>query len=384
MIYLDNAATSFPKAPGIAKAVYNFLENVGANAGRSSHSSAQKASYIVYETREKLAALLNVKNSEDIIFTMNTTQALNTVILGFLEKGDTVLTSTMEHNSVMRPLQYLKKTRDIDIIQFQCNKFGFPVWKDFLQKIAQKPKLLITTGASNVTGSLFPFSRIAAAAKKQNVTYCLDAAQILGIFPIDIKNSGIDIVCFPGHKGLLGPAGTGGFYCNPNINLRPLTYGGTGSKSDSEIQPEFKPDKYESGTQNVAGLAGLNAALDFLFSVSIPKILERKSQITCYFIKKLQQIEELKLVSPTNIEKQLGVLSVISPQLSLSQITTELDKNDIATRLGLHCAPSAHKTIGTLNLGGTIRFSPGYFTTLKQIENTIKILKNIIRKLKYD
>jgi cysteine desulfurase family protein len=384
MIYLDNAATSYPKAPTVAKAVFDFLNDVGANAGRSSHKAAQKSSAIMFETREKLAAILGVSDSENISFTLNTTQALNTVMLGFLQAGDSVLTSTMEHNSVMRPLRYLEKNKSVKISQFQCDKLGFPVWDDFLTKIKKRPKLLICTAASNVIGTLFPFPKMATVAKQNKVTFCLDVAQIMGIYPFDLKNYDIDIVCFPGHKGLLGPTGTGGFYCNPKIELVPLTFGGTGSSSNLETQPELRPDKYESGTQNIASLAGLNDALDFLLTTSITKIRKHKVQISSYFIEKLQTIDELRLITSADLQQQVGVLSVTSPQLSLSRLTAELDRNEIATRMGLHCAPGAHKTIGTFEAGGTLRFSPGYFTTKEQIDETAKKLKKIIRKLRYD
>lgn len=384
MIYLDNAATSFPKAPGVAQAVFNFLDKIGANAGRSSHSSAVKASAILFETREKLVKLLGKEDSENISFTLNATQALNTVILGILTEGDSVLTSSMEHNAVMRPLRHLEKTRNIKISQFKCDKHGFPLWNDFLQKIQKKPKLLVSTAASNVIGSIFPIREMAAVAKKHKVIFCLDAAQVFGTYPLEKIATNIDIICFPGHKGLLGPTGTGGFYCDPKIQLSPLMFGGTGSRSELEIQPDFRPDKFESGTQNVASLAGLNAALDFLLTTSVNKIKKQKEDITAYFVEQLKTIDELVLVSPADLQKQIGILSVFSPNISLSYLTTQLDKYEIATRMGLHCAPAAHKTIGTFARGGTVRFSPGYFTSQWQIDETIRILKKIIRNRAYD
>jgi len=376
MIYLDNAATSFPKAPGVAQAVYDYLNIVGANAGRASYKNAREASGILFETRENLANLIGVKDDSCICFTSNATEALNTVILGAVKPGDRVLTSRMEHNSVMRPLRWLEATHNVKIIQFGLAANGEVDLDEFAEMLELSPDFVISTACSNVSGLIFPYQEMGRLAKESGAKYILDASQLIGMYPFKIDDN-MDAVCFPGHKGLLGPSGTGAFYVKDGFQFNPLMFGGTGSRSNEEFQPEFLPDKFESGTPNLAGLAGLNASLEFLLETGISKIRKHKLEIIEQLIKGLEKIDHIEIHSPKNLEKQIGVISITSEKMDISELTAILDKEDIAVRMGMHCAPSAHKEMGTFKLGGTVRLSPGYFTTSEEIERVLEVFGKI-------
>ncbi|MDO9578883.1 MAG: aminotransferase class V-fold PLP-dependent enzyme [Candidatus Cloacimonadales bacterium] len=378
MIYLDNAATSFPKAPGVPEAVFDFLKNVGANYGRSSHSAARKAGSIVFETRENLAQFFGMQDDSNIIFTANATEALNLAILGMVKPGEVVLTSSMEHNSVMRPLRYLEATGNVKILQFKSDKTGFPDLTDFEEQLKKSPCHLIFTACSNVNGVIFPFQQMALKAKETGANIILDASQIVGVLPFNFADSAFEVVCFPGHKSLLGPTGTGALLMKENTAIRPLKFGGTGSRSDLEFQPDFRPDKYESGTLNIAGLAGLNESLKFILKTGIENIRARKKIISDLLLKELSGISGINILSP--LGNQIGVISITSDEMNISDLTYELDKRDVAVRMGLHCAPAAHKTLGTFEQGGTVRFSPGYFTTEAEILEVVKIMREILPK----
>jgi cysteine desulfurase family protein len=376
MVYLDNAATSFPKAPGVAESVFDYLKTNGANAGRSSYKTAQIVSSVIFETRELLATLLHIDNSERIVFTNNATQALNTAIFGLAKRSSLILTSCMEHNSVMRPLRYLEAEKNCRLEFFKSDSFGFPDLEDFHRKVSQKPLFVITTACSNVTGAIFPYLQMAKIAKQYSVPFCLDAAQLVGDLPVDFSTNDIDIVCFSGHKGLLGPSGTGGIYINETIDLKPLFRGGTGSKSESETQPDFFPDKFESGTPNVAGIFGLKTALEFILQESIEKIFSKKQELFSYFYTELSELKAFDIFS--SLDNQIGILSVSPRFCNLTEFAQKLNENDIAVRMGLHCAPSAHKTIGAFSNGGTIRFSLGYFTEFEELNHVISVIKSLI------
>lgn len=378
MIYLDNAATSFPKAPGVPEAVFDFLKYIGANYGRSSHNAARKAGSIVFETRENLAQLFGMQDDSNIIFTSNATEALNLAILGMVNPGEVVLTSSMEHNSVMRPLRYLEETGKVKILQFKSDKTGFPDLADFEEQLKKSPRHLIFTACSNVNGVIFPFQQIALQAKESGVNIILDASQIAGVLPFNFEDSVFDVVCLPGHKSLLGPTGTGALLMKKNTAIRPLKFGGTGSSSDLELQPDFRPDKYESGTLNIAGLAGLNEALKFILKTGIENIRARKKIISDLLLKEFSSIFGIHIQSP--LENQIGVISITSDEMNISDLTYELDKRDVAVRMGLHCSPAAHKTLGTFERGGTVRFSPGYFTTETEILEVSRMMREILQK----
>ncbi len=376
MIYLDNAATSYPKAPGVAPAVAEFITSIGANAGRSSYRTAREASRIIYETRKLLAELLETSSEDRICFCLNTTQALNIAIKGLIKPGNTILTSPLEHNSVMRPLRWLESHQAVIIKQFRIKDYEID-WQYLEEQMNKKPDLLIFTAASNVNGYVLPYQEIARRARRRNIPVILDAAQIIGSLPV--KSDDYDVVCFPGHKGLLGPMGTGGLFVGKNVEIDSLIQGGTGSRSTEEFQPEELPDRLESGTPNIPGICGLKAGLEFILKTSLITIREKKRSITNYLLQELAAIEEINIHSQLSQEIQCGVVSITSRRWSISELAWELDKAEIASRMGLHCAPSAHKTIGTYNSGGTLRLSPGYFNTKEEIDQIISLLKELHR-----
>jgi cysteine desulfurase family protein len=378
MIYLDNAATSFPKAPGTAAAVSRFLNKVGANSGRSSHPQARESSSIIFNCREILADFFGNLNSDRIIFTSNATESLNIAILGMVMEGATVLTSSIEHNSVMRPLRFLEQTRGIKILKFRADRFGFPDLKDFHEKLKIKPDFLVFSAASNVTGVIVPFEEMSLTASREGIPVCVDGAQLAGSRKIDLTGTGIDLFAFSGHKGLLGPTGTGGLYIGEKADPAPIYFGGTGSRSSEELQPSFMPDKYESGTPNIAGIAGLLESVGYINKIGIKTITERENILSELLIKGLKEIDSLAIFSPLGEHEHTAAVSINSSRMSISELTLQLDRKEIAVRMGLHCSPATHRTIGTFEAGGTVRLSPGYFTTEKEIEKTINIIREIL------
>lgn len=378
MIYLDNAATSYPKAPGVAEAMAWHISNIAGNTGRSSYKGAVFNSTLIYETREKIAALLNCSDSSHIIFTNNATQALNMVILGSIQAGERILVSPLEHNSVMRPLSYLIQTKNIKVFTYKLNEDFEVDWDDFRSQLLDNNiSKVITTMSSNVTGTILPIKQMSQICASCKIPLILDAAQYAGYKKLDLDQIQASAVCFPGHKGLLGPSGTGILWLSEDFALNPLTFGGTGSKSESIQQPNFFPDKYESGTPNITGIYGLSVALDYMIKHGIDKIREQRKEIFGYLLTKIQEVEEAIIYGNQDLERQIGLLSFNLKNIPCSQVTYELDRNDIAVRMGLHCAPQAHSFIGTNNLGGTVRISPSTFTRVDEIDNTIKIIKEI-------
>lgn len=379
MIYLDNAATSFPKAPGVAEAIAWHINNIAGNAGRSSYKGAVRNSMMIFEARESMAELLNCSDSSNIVFTNNATHSLNMAILGSVKEGDKILVSPLEHNSVMRPLSYLQQNKKIEVFTYKMNKelevdlddFQFQLKHNRIDKV-------ITTICSNVTGTIFPIKRISEICAEHKIPLIVDAAQFVGYEELDISNLKLSALCFPGHKGLLGPSGTGVLWFDNDFEFQPLTFGGTGSRSESLFQPDFLPDKYESGTMNISGLYGLSKALDYLKKQSLAKIRGQRKEITVYLLRRLREIEEIIIYSNQDLDRQIGVISLNVKNIPCSEITRLLEKNDIAVRMGLHCSPQAHKFIETLELGGTVRISPSAFTSSEEIDITIKILKEII------
>ncbi len=379
MIYLDNAATSFPKAPGLGKAIANHIEHVAGNTGRSSYSGAIKNSLLIFETREKLAELLNANDSSRFIFTKNATEALNSAILGSVKKAEKILISPLEHNSVMRPLTYLQAKRNIEIHSFKLDKNFNIDWLDFEYQLENhKIDKVITTIASNVSGSILPVNKISNICQKYNIDLIIDASQYVGYMPFDTSTVKAKAICFPGHKGLLGPSGTGLLYIADDFIFEPLTFGGTGSKSESIKQPDFLPDKYESGTPNISGICGLSTALDYLLEQGLDKIRNKRKEIYLYLLEQIRNLEEVIIYSNQDLERQIGILSFNIENMTPSEVTYQLDKKDIAVRMGLHCAPLAHKFINTYDIGGNVRISPSSFTSKEEIDITIKTLKEII------
>lgn len=376
MIYLDNAATSFPKPESVYKKIDDCMRNYCANPGRSGHKMAMESARVVEETRDIIAKLFNIKNPMDVVYTFNATDSLNLAIKGFLNPGDHVIATTMEHNSVLRPIMELENI-GVEHTFVQADEEGKINPKDVESAIKDNTKLIAIIHASNVTGTLIDIEAIGNIAKKHNITYLVDASQSAGVYDIDVEKLNIDMLAMPGHKGLLGPQGTGILYVNNKIRLRSQREGGTGSKSEEIIQPDLYPDKYESGTHNTPGIAGLGAGVEFILETGIDNIRKHEEALSQYMIDEILKIDGVKLYGPKSAEDRAAVIAINIKDLDSGEVTFRLDREfGIATRSGIHCAPLAHKSIGTLKQGA-VRFSLGYFTTKEEVEEAIKAIKII-------
>ncbi|WP_050378861.1 aminotransferase class V-fold PLP-dependent enzyme [Gottschalkia purinilytica] len=380
MIYLDNAATTYPKPDEVYEAVMDSMKHYGANPGRSGHKLALQAGRIIYETRELIAKFFNIDDPMNVVFTYNATDALNLAIKGVLNSGDHVITSSMEHNSILRPLKALEKI-GVETTIVECDEDGNINLEDIEKSIRPNTKLIVTTHASNVTGTIFPIKHIGQIAKENDIIYIVDAAQTAGVYDIDVKDMNIDILVFPGHKSLLGPQGIGGLCIREGLEIRSIREGGTGSSSESLIQPDMLPDKFESGTPNTPGIAGLYAGIKYILDRGIENIRKHEQHLTEYFISELKKIEEVKIYGPCDVKKHAPVVSINIGEEDSSEIAYVLDNvYDIGVRPGIHCAPLAHKTIGTFEQG-TVRFSIGPFTTKEDIDKTIEAIKQIVDEI---
>lgn len=377
-IYFDNASTSWPKAPGVGACMCKYIEEVGCNTGRGGYQKAYEVSAVVYDARENIRCLFNGNNSKNVVFTANVTQAINTVIKGYLKQGDHVLVSGLEHNAVIRPLEHLKSIGiSYDILP--CDIFGNLEIKSLQKKIKKETKAVVMTHGSNVCGAVLPIREVGAFCKEKGIAFIIDAAQTAGIIPIDMETDNIDALCFTGHKGLRGPQGIGGIVFSEKMTalVAPFIEGGTGSVSDSMTMPVFMPDRFEAGTLNLAGIYGLNTALNYLEEVDVEALLSKENQLTAAFIEGIKNIDMLKLIGSDSIENRCPVVSVTCERCDLSEIAFELDRDyGIMTRVGLHCAPIAHRTLGTYP-NGTLRFSFSPSNTFEEIERTLSALKQI-------
>ena len=383
-IYLDNAATSWPKPPAVVAAVVRYLEQVGANPGRSGHSLSIDAGRMVDSARESVSELFHVRNPLQIVFGANCTEALNLALCGWLRPGDHVITSSMEHNSVMRPLRQLE-TEGVALTVVPCGPDG--TLDSALIEAAIRPNttLIAISHASNVVGTLLPVAEIGQIARKHGLLLLVDAASTAGAIPIDIEADHIDLLAFAGHKSLLGPTGTGGLVIGERVDisrLRPLKRGGTGSRSEAEMQPEFLPDKFESGTLNVMGLAGLDAGVRWLLEQGVGSMRAHHQQITQSLIDGLREIVGVQVYGTLDAIKQVSTLSFTIDGVSPSEAGFYLDDEfNIQCRVGLHCAPAAHRTIGTF-ADGTIRFAPGVFTSGDDVALALDAVRQIARRAK--
>ncbi len=376
MIYLDNAATSFPKPSEVVEAVGRVLRNVPGSPGRSGHKGAIEASRIIFEARHVLASFLGVRNTSHIIFTSGATESLNIVLFGLLQPGDRVVATSMEHNSVARPLEYLKRERKIEVLYSPCNREGsldLDVFKKLLHEFS--PKLICIPLVSNVTGTIQPLPEIVAL--KGHSYLLVDAAQAVGHLPFNVE--GIDFLAFSGHKGLFGPGGTGVLYIAEGLEtkLRPFKIGGTGSRSELLEVPEFVPDRFESGTPNLPGIAGLTAGVEFIERIGLAKIRRHETALTEIFLDALKGHPKIEFYGPQERLLATGIVSLNVKGLAPSEVAQRLDKEfGIAVRPGLQCAPLAHKTLGTFPQG-TVRFSFGYFNRLAEVESATQALLKI-------
>ena len=378
MIYFDNGATTFPKPKSVVNAVNYAITKIGANPGRGGHNMAMKASEVLFECRNNAATLFNIDNSENIIITNNCTTALNTVIKGILKSGDHAVISSYEHNAVVRPLEFLKN-RGVEYSIAQVDYADNEKTVDnFRKAFKENTRLVICTHASNVFGIRLPIERIAALCKLNGILFCVDAAQTAGLIPIYLKNSDIDYLCTAGHKGLYGPMGTGLLIINSKVIPESLIQGGTGSLSAQVNQPEILPDKFESGTCNLPGICGLLKGIEFIEKTGIQKIHNHEFMLLELLYSKLKCIKNVKLYTPKpEINYNAPLLSFNIGDMPSEQVAEILDKKyNIAVRAGLHCAPTAHKKLGT-ETQGTVRISLSYFNTTSHINSVSNAVKNI-------
>lgn len=378
MVYLDNAATSYPKPEEVYVEMDTFMRKLCANPGRSSHEMARASAAVVMRARENIAKLFNIENPLRIGFTCNATMALNMAIHGVLKKGDHVITTAMDHNSVLRPLYELKKKGIIDYtVIFPKNQFGAIDASSFTRAVRTNTKLIVTTLSSNVTGLVLPYREIGEIAKKRGILYLLDCSQGAGMLPIDVKNMNISMLAFPGHKGLMGPQGTGGLYVNEAVALRPIIQGGTGSRSFETVQPEFMPDIIESGTLNTPGLAGLSAGVEFIIKTGTDAIYKKKKSLLERLYEGLAANKRIRMYSTIEGYLNSGIIALLIDELDSSEAANLLDSRyHIAVRPGFHCAPLAHKALGTEKTG-LVRLSLGYFNTPDEIQYAIKSINEI-------
>ncbi len=380
MIYFDNAATSFPKPQIVYDEIMDSMMNYGANPGRSGHKLALKASRGIFAARSNIGRLFNLKNPLDIAFTFNCTESLNIAIKGILKAGDHVITTSMEHNSVLRPIKYLEKMGVENTIIWGDSK-GRINPKDIEDNIKKNTKLIVTTHISNLTGTIMDINAIGEISKKHGIIYLVDGAQSAGVYDIDPNAMNIDMIAFPGHKGLLGPQGTGGLYIREGLEIIETFQGGTGSISHLLTQPEDMPDKFEAGTANTSGIIGLGAGVKYIMDLGIENIRNREIELTQHFMDEARKIDGIKIYGPDKIIEHAPVVTLNIKDADSSEVSYILNEEyDIGVRPGLHCAPLAHKTIGTFEQGA-VRFSFGYENTHEEIEFAIGALRQIARKI---
>ena len=374
MIYLDNAATSFPKPSKVYEEVMNCMKTYCANPGRGSHNMSIKSALKVMEARDLISEMFNIRNPFNIVFTSNATEALNIAIKGLLKRGDHVISTVIEHNSVLRPLNVMAKS-GIEVTLISTDKAGFINPLDIKDEIKLNTKAIIINHGSNVLGSIQDINRIGKIAKKYGIVFIVDASQSAGSISIDVERDNIDLLAFPGHKGLLGPQGTGALYIKEGIELQSLKEGGTGSSSNSMEQPYELPDRFESGTINTPGIAGLCEGLKFIKKIGIENIYKEEMQLTDQLIRELKKLDFIKIYGSTSLSNRGSVLSINIEGIDAAIVGEELNDADIAVRTGYHCAALIHKVIGT-EYRGTVRISPGCFNTAKDID---EVIKNIIK-----
>lgn len=374
--YMDNAATSFPKPEVVYEAMDHFNRNMGGNPGRGSNHQTLEASSVVMEARDHLADLFNIQDSLQIAFTSNVTEAINMALKGLLKSGDHVITTSLEHNAVARPL-YLMSQQGIEWTRVSCTPCGELDPEEIRRSIRPNTRLICMLHASNVMGSIMPIREAGKIAREHGVLFMVDAAQTAGVLPIDVEDDGIDILCFTGHKALLGPQGTGGIYIRPGFTLQTVKEGGTGSSSEDLEHPFFMPDHLEAGTLNTPGIAGLLAGVRFIEQEGLATIRDHEKRLSKLLMEGLLDIPGIKLYGPGNADKQTAVIAFNVQGMDCGEVSLQLDYDyNIVTRAGLHCAPLAHTTLGTLE-EGACRLSWGYFSTKEEIEYVIKAVADI-------
>lgn len=375
MIYLDNAATSFPKPSKVYEEVLNCMKNYCANPGRGSHDMAIISAMKVMETRNLICELFNIKDPFNLIFTSNATEALNIAIKGVLKNGDHVISTVIEHNSVLRPLNSMEK-QGVEITLVGVDKAGYVNPLDIKNEIKKNTKIIIINHISNVLGSIQDITSIGKIAREKEIIFMVDASQSAGVISIDVESSYIDLLAFPGHKGLLGPQGTGGLFIREGINLSNFNEGGTGSNSHFMIQPDFMPDKFESGTLNTPGIAGLCEGLKFIKRVGIDSIKKVEDELMKYFIDEIRKLSYIKIYGNNSLNERSAVVSFNIDGVDASIVGEELNEYGIAVRTGYHCTPLIHDIIGT-EYAGTVRVSLGCFNVLQDIDELLESIRKI-------
>lgn len=380
-VYLDNAATSYPKPEKVYQAVIHAMREVGASPGRGGHRRSLEASRIMFMARETAARLFSIDDSSRIIFTHNATGALNLALHGTLKAGDHVITTSMEHNSLLRPLHALRR-EGVEVTVVEAGSDGLVDPQVISSAVRSDTRMIAVGHVSNVCGAIQPIEQIATICRQAGAMFLLDAAQSAGYMDINVVSTGIDLLAAPGHKGLLGPPGTGLLYVAPHVELKPICEGGTGTSSTSLEQPVMMPDGYEAGTHNLPGIAGLKAGIEFILECGIDTIFQHERYLINEAARLLSLIPGVKLYGPKDPEKRGAVLSFNVEGVDASLLAAELDHDfDIAVRAGLHCAPLAHRTIGSMP-GGTLRLSPGWSSTPEEIAFFSNAVVQCVSKIK--
>ena len=375
-IYLDNAATSFPKPEAVCVAVDYALRHAAANPGRGGYRLSLESGRIVLAAREAAAVLVGLADPARVIFTANATEAINLGLFGSLQPGDRVVTTTMEHNAVVRPLRELA-ARGVEVVKVSADAGGFVAPAELQRACTPGTRLLVMTHCSNVTGTVQAIEELGPWCRANGILFMVDAAQSAGLLDLDMTEMVIDLLAVPGHKGLMGPPGTGFLAVGPGVRLKPLLYGGTGTHSQSDLQPEELPERLESGTLNVVGLAGLHAGLEFLSEIGLNRIRDHERELLSQLLDGLRRIPTVTICGPVDSRRHGGALSFTLAGVDPAAAGYQLDnEHDICVRVGLHCAPEAHRSIGTFP-GGTIRVSPGWFNTAAEIDALLAAIRNL-------
>jgi cysteine desulfurase family protein len=378
LIYLNNAATTWPKPESVYNEMDNFFRNMGVNPGRSQSAANMSAAHKIFETREKIASFFGISDSSHLVFNSGSTESLNTVIKGLLKENDHVITTVLEHNAVIRPLEKLKREINIEVTYLDVNKRGEINLKELEKSIKESTNLIITTHASNVIGTVLDIKKIAETANKSGVYYLVDAAQSAGVIPIKAEEWGIDFLVVPGHKSLYGPPGIGALYIKDPDSIKTYKEGGTGSNSLSKTQPSVMPDKFEAGTQNAPGIIGLGKGIDFIKEVGMVEIHQKEMKLLARLIEALDSLSAVNIYGKKELSDRTAVLSFNIADFGANEIAFELENEyEIQLRSGLHCAPLLHKSMGTINQG-MLRVSISYFNTLEEIIQLINAVKKIV------
>ena len=377
LIYLDNAATTMKKPPQVAEAVARAINTMG-NASRGAHQEALTASRIVYDTRVKLAELFHCARPDHVAFTCNSTEALNIAISGALEPGDHVVTTVLEHNSVLRPLYRHEAEKGGSLGFVRCDELGRPLYEDFEALITPKTRAIVCTHASNLTGNVIDLKRVSRIAKAHGLLLIVDASQTAGALPIDMEETGIDVLCFTGHKGLMGPQGTGGLCVREGVELRPWKVGGSGVQSYSRTQPAEYPTRLEAGTLNSHGIAGLSAALDFIRETGVEQIAAWEHTLMRRLYEGVSTIPGVTVYGDFTGAERTAIVALNIDGWDSAAVSDELsERYGIATRPGAHCAPLLHKALGTDKLGGAVRFSISCFNNTEEIDTAIRAVREL-------